>query len=265
MIFERVKEEIRAGRSIRQGIITGYRKGLTAIIDANVVTIMTAFILFVLAVSDVKGFAFTLGIGTFVSLFTAVHGHPGDPDHDGRLAGDIEPLAARRAAGKKRVWRFDFMGASRYFFTMSGVILLVGALAIGGRGLNLGIDFTSGTRIVGARLSQSATSPRSSSVLSAAGAATRPSSRISQQGARATMSSRSRPRQLGPQRMQPVHNALQRHFGLRRPADQLQPPSAPTFGTHGGQQRRDRDHRLADRDLGLRGTPIRAGSSRSRC
>src|SRR5205807_8966035 len=72
VIFERVKEEIRGGRSIRQGIITGYRKGLTAIIDANVVTIMTAFILFVLATADVKGFAFTLGIGTFVSLFTAV-------------------------------------------------------------------------------------------------------------------------------------------------------------------------------------------------
>ena len=72
VIFERVKEEIRGGRSIRQGIATGYRKGLTAIIDANVVTILTAFILFVLATSEVKGFAFTLGIGTFVSLFTAV-------------------------------------------------------------------------------------------------------------------------------------------------------------------------------------------------
>ena len=72
VIFERVKEEIRGGRSIRQGIITGYRKGLTAIIDANVVTLMAAFILFVLATADVKGFAFTLGIGMIVSLFTAV-------------------------------------------------------------------------------------------------------------------------------------------------------------------------------------------------
>ena len=72
VIFERVKEEIRAGRSIRAGIITGYKKGLTAIIDANVVTIMTAFILFVLATAEVQGFAFTLGIGTIVSLFTAV-------------------------------------------------------------------------------------------------------------------------------------------------------------------------------------------------
>ncbi|MBV9167846.1 MAG: protein translocase subunit SecD [Solirubrobacterales bacterium] len=146
VIFERVKEEIRAGRSIRQGIITGYRKGLTAIIDANVVTIMTAFILFVLATSDVKGFALTLGIGTFVSLFTAVMATQAILMTMGRSRLIARPSAL--GAGKRRFgWRFDFMGASRYFFTMSGVILLVGALAVGGKGLNLGIDFTSGTRI----------------------------------------------------------------------------------------------------------------------
>jgi SecD/SecF fusion protein len=146
VIFERVKEEIRAGRSIRQGIVIGYRKGLTAIIDANVVTIMTAFILFVLATADVKGFAFTLGIGTFVSLFTAVLATQAILMTMGGSRIISRP-SALGAGGKKRVWRYDFMGASRYFFTMSGVILLVGALAIGGRGLNLGIDFTSGTQI----------------------------------------------------------------------------------------------------------------------
>jgi SecD/SecF fusion protein len=146
VIFERVKEEIRAGRSVRQGIVTGYRKGLTAIIDANVVTIMTAFILFVLATSDVKGFAFTLGIGVIVSLFTAVLATQAIL----MTLGDsktIQSPSALGAGGSKRTWRFDFMGSSRYFFSMSGVILLVGALAIGGRGLNLGIDFTSGTQI----------------------------------------------------------------------------------------------------------------------
>ncbi|MGO9750683.1 MAG: protein translocase subunit SecD [Solirubrobacteraceae bacterium] len=146
VIFERVKEEIRAGRSIRQGIVTGYRKGLTAIIDANVVTIMTAFILFVLATADVKGFAFTLGIGTFVSLFTAVLATQAILMTMGGSRMISRP-SALGAGSRKHVWRFDFMGASRYFFSMSGIILLVGALAIGGRGLNLGIDFTSGTRI----------------------------------------------------------------------------------------------------------------------
>jgi SecD/SecF fusion protein len=146
VIFERVKEEIRGGRSIRQGIATGYRKGLTAIIDANVVTIMTAFILFVLATSDVQGFAFTLGIGTFVSLFTAVMATQAILTTMGssRL---IHRPSALGAGGEKRVWHYDFMGASKYFFSMSGVILAVGALAIGGRGLNLGIDFTSGNRV----------------------------------------------------------------------------------------------------------------------
>ncbi len=146
MIFERVKEEIRAGRSIRSGIATGYKKGLTAIIDANVVTIMTAFILFVLATAEVQGFAFTLGIGVIVSLFTAVLATQAIL----MTMGDSRTMARPSAlgvSGKKHVWKFDFMGASRYFFTMSGVILLIGALAIGGRGLNLGIDFTSGTRI----------------------------------------------------------------------------------------------------------------------
>lgn len=146
VIFERVKEEARAGRSVPQAIAVGYKKGLTAIIDANVVTIMTAFILFMLATAGVKGFAFTLGIGTLVSLFTAVMATQAILSTMGR-----SPILARPSAlgaGEQRVrWRVDFMGASKWFFSMSGVILLIGALAIGDKGLNFGIDFTSGTRI----------------------------------------------------------------------------------------------------------------------
>ena len=72
VIFERVKEEMRAGRSVQSAITLGYRRGISTIIDANVVTLLTAFILFVLATSGIKGFAFTLGVGTLVSLLTAV-------------------------------------------------------------------------------------------------------------------------------------------------------------------------------------------------
>ena len=72
VIFERVKEEIRAGRSVTAAIAVGYRKGLSAIVDANVVTFMVAFILFILATAGIKGFAFTLGVGTLVAFFTAV-------------------------------------------------------------------------------------------------------------------------------------------------------------------------------------------------
>ena len=103
VIFERVKEEIRAGRSIRAGIATGYKKGLTAIIDANVVTIMTAFILFVLATSDVQGFAFTLGIGVDRLAVHGGSGHPGDPHDDGGLAHDRPPLRAGRRRQEARL------------------------------------------------------------------------------------------------------------------------------------------------------------------
>jgi SecD/SecF fusion protein len=146
VIFERVKEEIRGGRSVISGIATGYKHGFAAIVDANVVTVMTAFILFALATAEVKGFAFMLGIGTLVSLFTAVLATQAALGAMAQSPAVTHP-AALGARRRGQGWRFDFMGASRWFFSMSGTILLVGALAIGGRGLHFGIDFTSGTRI----------------------------------------------------------------------------------------------------------------------
>ncbi len=146
VIFERVKEEIRGGRSIVSGIAVGYTRGFAAIVDANVVTFMTAFILFALATAEVKGFAFTLGIGTMLTLFTAVLATRAALGTMGRSRLMSRP-SALGAARRGRGWTFDFMGASKWFFSLSGCILLIGALAIGGRGLNFGIDFKSGTRI----------------------------------------------------------------------------------------------------------------------
>ena len=146
VIFERVKEEVRAGRSIPVAITQGYRKGLSAIIDANVVTFMVAFILFILATAGVKGFAFTLGVGTLVSFLTAVLLTQAVLGTLG-TSGLISSRQALGAQSDKQRFRFDFMGASRWFFSFSGVILAIGAFAVGGKGLNLGIDFTSGSRI----------------------------------------------------------------------------------------------------------------------
>ena len=146
VIFERVKEEVRSGRSIAAGIAAGYKRGFAAIIDANVVTFMTAFILFVLATAGVKGFAFTLGIGTLLSLFTAVLATQAALGSMGRSRLIASP-SALGAGPQKRRWTYDFMGSSRWFFSLSGTILLVGALAIGGNGLHFGIDFESGSRI----------------------------------------------------------------------------------------------------------------------
>lgn len=167
VIFERVKEELRAGKSVPAAISTGYKKGLTAIIDANVVTVMTAFILFMLATAGVKGFAFMLGVGTLVSLFTAVMATQAILTTLGRTRVFSSPAAVGAHIAGAR-WRFDFMGASKWFFSMSGLILLIGALAIGGKGLNFGIDFTSGTRVTTA-LAQPASEGQVRSLLEANG------------------------------------------------------------------------------------------------
>ncbi len=149
VIFERIKEEVRAGRSMSSAISAGYKRGIATIIDANVVTLLTAFILFVLATAGVKGFAFTLGVGTIVSLLTAVV-------FTQSLLGTmsrsriLRSPSALGAGGEGRRWHFDFMGASRWFFSISGVILLIGAFALATKQLNFGIDFESGTRITAA-------------------------------------------------------------------------------------------------------------------
>jgi SecD/SecF fusion protein len=155
VIFERVKEEVRAGRSVSAGLAAGYKKGFSTIVDANIVTLLVAFILFILATAGVKGFAFVLGIGTMLSLFTAVLATQAIilSLRGTRVMSSRSALGAGHA---KRAITFDFMGASKWFFSMSGVILLVGALAIAGKGINFGIDFESGTRIT-APLTRAAT------------------------------------------------------------------------------------------------------------
>ncbi|HEX2096735.1 MAG TPA: protein translocase subunit SecD [Solirubrobacterales bacterium] len=146
VIFERIKEEVRAGRSLTSAIAVGYRRGIGTIIDANVITLLTAFILFVLATAGVKGFAFTLGVGTIVSLFTAVVFTQAIFGIFGRGLLNLSPRLL--GAGESRVrWHFDFIGASRWLFSASGVILVVGALALATNQLNFGIDFESGTRL----------------------------------------------------------------------------------------------------------------------
>jgi SecD/SecF fusion protein len=168
VIFERVKEEIRGGRSVAAGIAQGYKKGIAAIIDANVVTFMVAFILFILATAGVKGFAFTLGIGTLTSLFTAVLATQAVLGTMQRSPIITHPNALG-AGERKRRWTQDFMGASKWFFSLSGIILLIGALAIGGKGLNFGIDFESGTRAKVAFVSGKPSETQVSDVLQTAG------------------------------------------------------------------------------------------------
>ncbi|MGZ5361465.1 MAG: protein translocase subunit SecD [Solirubrobacterales bacterium] len=156
VIFERIKEEARAGKSMRSAIAAGYRKGIATIIDANVITLITAFILFVLSTAGVKGFAFTLGVGTIASLFTAVVFTQAFLGVFGTARFMQSPSLLGAGTEERVGWHFDFTGMSKYFFSLSGVILLIGAFSLATLQLNLGLDFESGSRIT-AGLAQDAT------------------------------------------------------------------------------------------------------------
>lgn len=148
VIFERIKEEMRAGKSVRAGIAAGYQKGFHTIVDANVVTCITALILFAIATADVKGFALMLLIGTVVSLITAVAATRAmlgllagfrwfsNPKFMGATATEIPRWQRIDVVGRRRLWFFVSLGA---------VVLSVVAIAV--LGLNLGIDFKGGSQV----------------------------------------------------------------------------------------------------------------------
>jgi SecD/SecF fusion protein len=179
----------------------------------------------VLATAEVKGFAFTLGIGTFVSLFTAVMATQAILTTMGSSKLISRP-SALGAGGKPRHVRFDFMGASRYFFSMSGVILLVGALAVGGRGLNLGIDFTSGTRIT-VGLQHPASEAQIRSIMSADGAPSATVQRITGNKTLGPNAFQISSKQLGPAPASAVKTSLENRYGF---SSYDEKSVGPTFG-----------------------------------
>jgi SecD/SecF fusion protein len=148
VVFERIKEEVRAGRSVRAAISAGYGKGFHTILDANVVTAITAMVLFLIAVADVKGFALMLLIGTAISLLTAV---AATRAMLGLLSGfrwfDNPRLMGAEGQQTAKWLQIDFMGKRRLWFAISGAIILAGLVSLGVQGLNLGIDFKGGTQI----------------------------------------------------------------------------------------------------------------------
>ena len=225
VIFERVKEEVRAGHSISASITNGYKKGLTTIIDANVVTLLTAFVLFVLATSGVKGFAFVLGIGTIVSLFTAVlvtHTILSSM-RNSRLLRRPSALGAGRQRAR---WHWDFVGASKWFFSMSGAILLVGGFAVATKSLNFGIDFLSGTRIQ-APLEKQASVADVRKVLAPLGEGNAEIQRITNKelGENVILIST---KTLEPDQVENVNSALKKNFGFAAQAEVK--AVGPSFG-----------------------------------
>ncbi|HEV8248827.1 MAG TPA: protein translocase subunit SecD [Gaiellaceae bacterium] len=148
VIFERIKEEARAGKSVRAAVSAGYAKGFHTIVDANVVTAITALVLFVLATAGVKGFALMLLVGIVISMVTAVFATRAML---GLLAGfrwfDSPKFMGAHGEQRGRWMQIDFIGRRKLWFAMSGLVLLIGAVSLGIKQLNLGIDFKGGTQI----------------------------------------------------------------------------------------------------------------------
>ena len=148
VIFERIKEETRAGRGVRAAIQTGYSKGFATFVDANVVTAITALVLFAVATSSVRGFALMLLIGTAISMLTAVLFTRSLLS----LLADSSLLDNPRVIGTSGggipSWlKIDFIGRRRLWFGVSAAVIAVSILALGVLRLNLGIDFKGGTQI----------------------------------------------------------------------------------------------------------------------
>lgn len=147
IIYERIKEELRAGKSIRMAVNDGYKNAYSAIIDGNVTTLITGIILLYFGTGPIQGFATTLCIGILTSLFTAIF---------------ISRLVFTRWIDKDvnitfshhfsenflANTKFNFIGKSKYSFLISSIVILIciGSLSI--RGLSLGIDFTGGRTYV---------------------------------------------------------------------------------------------------------------------
>jgi SecD/SecF fusion protein len=148
VVFERIKEEVRSGKSVRAAISAGYGKGFHTILDANAVTCITALVLFAVAVAEVKGFALMLLIGTVISLFTAVLATRAML---GLLAGfrwfDNPSFMGAHGTQGMKFLHIDYMGRKKLWFAISGAVILIGIVSLGVRGLNLGIDFKGGTQI----------------------------------------------------------------------------------------------------------------------
>ena len=160
--YERIREEMRVGKSVQEAFKVGARSSFSAIIDANITTLLAAVVLFYYGTSSVKGFATLLIISILASFLTAVWGsrlllglwvHSGALDNKFGLFGLKKSKIHTKEEELEvtdlttRFDRFDFAGNRNKFFLASIVLIVAGMAVLGVFRLNLGIDFSSGTRV----------------------------------------------------------------------------------------------------------------------
>jgi SecD/SecF fusion protein len=143
IIYERIKEEMRAGKGLRLAVADGYKNAYSAIIDGNVTTIITGIMLFLFGSGPVQGFATTLIIGILTSMFSAIF--------ISRLVflamldrnKDIK-FDNRATRNFLQHLHIDFIGLRKYGYVISSVIVVLGIASLGVRGLSYGVDFAGG-------------------------------------------------------------------------------------------------------------------------
>ena len=149
LIYERTKEELRAGKGIKQGMSLGYSNAFSAIFDSNFTSIITGVILYVFGTGPIRGFATTWIIGIVCSFFTAVfltrlvYEHQMKKDRWLNLT-FCTPISRDLMQNV----HFPFMGIYKKTFTLLAVIIVVFAVSFGVRGLSRSIDFTGGRNYV---------------------------------------------------------------------------------------------------------------------
>ncbi|AFM05265.1 protein translocase subunit secF [Bernardetia litoralis DSM 6794] len=149
LIFERIREELAMGKSLMIAIEDGFQRALITIIDANVTTLITSVVLYVLGAGPIKGFAVTLIIGIICSFFTAVYisrliiywmSRKGDESN----MSFSTPFTKNMLANTN----FNFLGKRKIGYALSGVLIAVGIGVLATKGLNMGVDFTGGRSYV---------------------------------------------------------------------------------------------------------------------
>ncbi len=143
LIFERIREELAKGKGQKQAVSDGFKNALSSILDANITTGLTAFILFVFGTGPIKGFATTLLIGIATSLSTAIF--VTRLLVDGRLAkGNTLEFATKATKNLFRNLDITFLKKRGIAYVISGALIAVGVGSLFTKGLNQGVDFVGG-------------------------------------------------------------------------------------------------------------------------
>jgi len=147
IIYERIKEEVRAGKGLRLALQDGYKNAYSAIIDGNVTTLLTGVILYVFGTGPIRGFATTLIIGLLSSLFTAIF--ISRIIFDGMLRKNKKiTFSFKWSANTLSNTHFDFIGMRYKAYIFSGTLILIGLISLFTKGLDFGVDFTGGRTYV---------------------------------------------------------------------------------------------------------------------